>query len=78
MLPRFGHLCSKRIVLFLKTSSLVNSLSGLTYENRLIALGIPTLEYRSLKAVKADVIEVFKILNQIDRIDPNNFYHVQL
>ena len=53
-----------------RATRLVNSLSGLTYENRLMALGIPTLEveYRRLRD---DVIEVSKILNQIDRIDPN-------
>ena len=54
-----------------RATRLVNSLSGLTYENRLRALGIPTLEYRRLRA---DVVEVYKILNQIDRIDPNKFF----
>ena len=54
-----------------RATRLVNSLSGLTYENRLRALGIPTLEYRRLRA---DVVEVYKILNQIDRIDPKKFF----
>ena len=36
-----------------------------------MALGIPTLEYRRLRE---DVVEVYKILNQIDRIDPNKFF----
>ena len=53
-----------------RATRLVSSLLGLTYENRLRALGIPTLEYRRLRA---DVVEVYKILHQIDRIDPNKF-----
>ena len=54
-----------------RATRLVNSLSGLTYENRLRALGILTLEYICLRA---DVVEVYKILNQIDRIVPNKFF----
>ena len=54
-----------------RATRLVNSLSGLTNENRLRALGIPTLEYRRLRE---DVVEVYKILNQIDRIDPNKLF----
>ena len=34
-------------------------------------LGLPTLEYRRLRA---DVIQVYKILNQIDRVDIDKFF----
>ena len=34
-------------------------------------LGLPTLEYRRLRA---DVIQVYKILNQIDRVDIDQFF----
>ena len=54
-----------------RTTSLVNSLSGRTYENRLKTLGLQTLEYRCLRA---DVIQVYKILNQIDRVDIDKFF----
>ena len=39
---------------------LVKSLSGLSYQERLKELGLPSLEYRRLRA---NVIEVFKIKN---------------
>ena len=50
---------------------LVNSLSGRTYEDREKPLGLPTLEYRRLRA---DVIQVYKILNQIDRVNRDKFF----
>ena len=54
-----------------RVTRLVNSLSGRTYEDRLKTLGLPTLEYRRLRA---DVIQVYKILNQIDRVDIDKFF----
>ena len=54
-----------------RATRLVNSLSGRTYEDRLKTLGLPTLEYRRLRA---DVIQVYKILNQIDRVDIDKFF----
>ena len=54
-----------------RATRLVNSLSGRTYEDRLKILGLPTLEYRRLRA---DVIQVYKILNQIDRVDIDKFF----
>ena len=45
-----------------RATRLVNSLSGRTYEDRLKTLGLPTLEYRRLRA---DVIQVYKILNKL-------------
>ena len=50
---------------------LVKSLSGRTYEDKLKTLGLPTLEYRRLRA---DVIQVYKILNQIDQVDIDKFF----
>ena len=49
-----------------RATRLVNSLSGRTYVSSLKTLGLPTLEYRRLRAY---VIQVYKILNQIDRVD---------
>ena len=44
---------------------MVNCFKHLPYNERLKKLGIPSLEYRRLRA---DVIEVHKIVNQIDRM----------
>ena len=54
-----------------RATRLVNSLKGLPYEERLKRLGLPSLEYRRLRA---DVIEVYKIINQIDRVSINKFF----
>ena len=56
-----------------RATCLVNSLSGRTYEDRLKILGLPTLEYRRLRA---DVIQVYKILNQIDQVDIDKFFNM--
>ena len=56
-----------------RATRLVNSLSGRTYADRLIILGLPTLEYRRLRA---NVIQVYKILNQIDRVDIDKFFNM--
>ena len=45
---------------------LVRSLENKTYSGRLKSLGLPTLEYRRERAV---MIQVFKIMNNIDLVD---------
>ena len=52
---------------------MVNSLKELPYEARLKKLGLPSLEYRRLRS---DVIEVYKILNQLDIVSINKFFTV--
>ena len=42
----------------------------LSYPERLKKLGLPTLEYRRQRA---DVLQVFKILQGIDNVDSDNF-----
>ena len=54
-----------------RTTRLMNLLSGRTYDDRLKTLGLPTIEYRRLRA---DVIQVYKIFNQIDRVDIDKFF----
>ena len=52
---------------------MVNCLKHLPYLEGLKKLGIPSLEYRRLRA---DVIEVYKIVNQIDRIPIDKFFTI--
>ena len=54
-----------------RATRLVKALSGLTYQERLLELGLQSLEYRRLRA---DVIEVYKIINQIDKINIDKFF----
>ena len=54
-----------------RATRMVNCLKHLPYNERLKNLGITSLEYRRLRA---DVIEVYKIVNQIDHIQIDNFF----
>ena len=56
-----------------RATRMVNCLKHLPYNERLKKLGIPSLEYRRLRA---DVIEVYKIVNQIDRIPIDKFFTI--
>ena len=47
-----------------RATRLVQSLKTLAYKERLIKLGLPTLEYRR---ERADLIQTFKLLNNIDK-----------
>ena len=53
-----------------RTTKLIPGLRDLSYEERLKECGLTTLETRILRV---DQIEVFKILNGHENIDPNNF-----
>ena len=56
-----------------RATKLVKLIRHLTYQERLKILGLPSLEYRR---ERADVTEVFKILNKIDEIDKDKFFTV--
>ena len=43
----------------------------LRYANRLRTLGLPTLEYRR---ERSDMIQVYKIVNNIDKVDKSKFF----
>ena len=45
---------------------MLQSLRGKTYPERLKILGLPTLEYRK---ERADMVQVYKIMNDIDMIN---------
>ena len=52
---------------------MVEGLEGYSYSDRLRILGLTTLETRFLRA---DLIEVFKILKGFENVDPGRFFQV--
>ena len=46
-------------------------LKGKTYPERLKILGLPTLEYRR---ERADMVQVYKIMNDIDKVDEDKLF----
>ena len=54
-----------------RTTKLIPGLRNLSYEDRLKECGLTTLETRRLRG---DQIEVLKILNGHENIDPNIFF----
>ena len=57
-----------------RATKLVSGISHLSYSERLRALGLPSLEYRR---ERADVIQVYKILHDIDKVDKISSLHYQ-
>ena len=54
-----------------RATRLVSEIRHLSYEERLRKLGLPTLNYRRCRN---DMIQVYKVLNQIDSIPANKFF----
>ena len=54
-----------------RATRLVKSIKHLPYEDRLKTLGLPSLEYRR---ERSDMIQVYKILHGIDRVDKDKFF----
>ena len=54
-----------------RATNIVKTISNLSYEERLRHLGLPTLKYRR---DRNDVIQVYKIMNGIDKLDVNTFF----
>ncbi len=50
---------------------MVGNLSNKSYSERLIHLGLPSLEYRRLRA---DMVQVYKIMHDIDHVDKNKLF----
>jgi hypothetical protein len=53
-----------------RATRVLSELAGKEYSERLLQLGIPTLEYR---INRADMIDTYKIVNNIDKIDKEIF-----
>ena len=51
-----------------RATRMLHELQGLEYSERLTALGLPSLEYR---INRADVIEVYKLKNELDKVTTN-------
>ena len=72
MLPVYGHHTLKRTLLLSKMATrLLPCLKGKTYCERLKFLGLPTFEYRR---ERADMVQVYKILNEIDNVNKNKLF----
>ena len=54
-----------------RATKLVPNLADLSYPQRLRHLGIPSLQYRR---IRADMVQVYKIMHGIDRIDLGLFF----
>ena len=52
---------------------MVNGISNLDYESRLRELKLPSLQYRRRRA---DMHQVFKIINKLERVDPGVFFQL--
>ena len=56
-----------------RATRLVKCLKQLLYEDRLKTLGLPSLEYRR---ERSDMIQVYKIMHNIDKVDKDKFFTV--
>ena len=54
-----------------RATRLVNCIKHMIYSERLKALDLPTLEYRR---ERADMVEVYKILHDIDKVDKSRLF----
>ena len=54
-----------------RATKIVKTISNLSYEERFRHLGLPTLKYRR---DRNDIIQVYKIMNGIDKLDVNTFF----
>ncbi len=57
-----------------RATRMVSDLAALPYHERLKTLGLPTLEYRR---TRTDMIQVFKILNGIDKVNKDKLFSMQ-
>ena len=56
-----------------RATKLIPTIKDLSYEQRLVNLGLPSLQYRR---TRADMIQVYKIVHGMDRIDPTIFFEL--
>ena len=56
-----------------RATKMLPGMQNLSYDQRLRTMEIPSLQYRRLRA---DMIQVYKIIHGIDNIDPNTFFEM--
>ena len=56
-----------------RATKLIPELKHLSYDDRLRTLNLPSLEHRRRRG---DMLQTFKILNGIDRVDPKLFFEI--
>ena len=54
-----------------RATKILPNIRNLSYSERLLYLGLPSLQYRRMRA---DMIQVFKILNGIDSVESDNLF----
>ena len=54
---------------------MILGMKGLTYEERLNSLGLYSLEFRMMRG---DLIEVYKILKGIDKVNVDQMFHLEV
>ena len=54
-----------------RATKILAETKGMSYEQRLKYLQLPSLKYRRLRG---DMIQMFKIIKEIDDVDPDNFF----
>ena len=57
-----------------RATKLVHSVRNMSYRERLLELGIPSLQYRR---VRTDMIEVYKIINGFDKCVKDQLFTMQ-
>lgn len=57
-----------------RATKLLHSIRNLSYTERLLELGLPSLQYRR---IRADMIEVYKIMNGIDKCEKDQLFTIQ-
>ena len=57
-----------------RATKLLLALKNLTYKNRLLILGLPTLEYRR---VRADMVQMYKIFHDIDIVNKEKLFDMR-
>lgn len=57
-----------------RATKMLKGYENLEYEDRLRKLGLPTLEYRRLRA---DLIQVYRLFSGIDKVSPEHFFSIQ-
>jgi hypothetical protein len=54
-----------------RATKLVKNIKHLSYSERIKYLGLPSLQYRRMRS---DLVETYKIINNIDKVDSNTVF----